>query len=207
MKNLLLSLVFIIFFSCTDNDSGYKYTQFTSDDLSYLYYESDTLTFTGNSIHYEDTITFLLNRSEIIRVPVTTDIVSTVDPLWFNSNEAGIYGGSILKLNNETGFIYANVDVSRHHTFDEVSEKSFYVNVNGGFSYAIRFFNKDTIAVDTALVLGVHYKNVLKLKPDSLLRTKIRSIYFAKNFGFIKIETLDGKTMERVLPDKLGLGY
>ncbi|HET9569851.1 MAG TPA: hypothetical protein VFP20_00360 [Bacteroidales bacterium] len=200
MKNLLLSFVLIIFLSCTENDSGFKYAQFTSDDLSYLYYNSDTLTFTGDTIYFKDTITFMLNGSKIIRVPVATKIVKFFDPLWYNSNEAGIDGQSTLNLNKETGFFYADVDVSRQHTFDEVSEKFFYIKANGGFSFAKRFFTKDEMPLDTALVLGVHYENVLKFYPDSLSQTNIKSIYFAKKFGFIKIETLDGKTMERVLP-------
>ncbi|HET9571015.1 MAG TPA: hypothetical protein VFP20_06370 [Bacteroidales bacterium] len=199
MKYLLLSLIFIIFFSCTENDTGIKYTQFTSDDLSYLYFNSDTLVFTGSNIQYVDTISFMLESTDIVKVSVDTRIGPVDDPFSF-INEIGIQGESTLRPINEVGFRYANVYVSRHNHYDVGSNKMFYVGVNKNNSYSTEISMNDPITFDTALVLGVHYENVLKFYPDSLLHTNIKSIYFAKKYGYIKIETLDGKTMERVLP-------
>lgn len=190
--------------SCVNSESDIKYAQFTSDDLSYLYYNSNTLLFNGRTINYVDTIGFMLNGSERIRVPIVTKIDTFRNPPWNYYNEAGIQGKSSLILNKETGFQYATVYISRQYFDDSSSEKTFYIQANGVNPFEKQIFQADNIHLDTAFILGVHYENVLKFEPDILFRSNIKSIYFAKGFGFIKIETIDGKTMERILPSILG---
>jgi hypothetical protein len=207
MKYYTFSFLFFLLISCVEQESDNRFTQFTSDDLSFLYYNSDTLDFTGRSINYLDTITFALNGINIIRVPIETKIDTFRSPPWDMSNEAGIQGESSLILEKESGFRYATVGVSRQRIDDNGSTKYFYVSIDGGTPFGKHFYINDEIPLDTALVLGNYYNNVIKIEPDSLTQSKIKSIYFAKKFGFIKIETLDGKTMERVLPGNLGLEY
>ena len=199
MKNFMVFVLIMFLFSCTENESVLKYAQFTTDDLSYLYYDSDTLVFTGSTVHSVDTISFKLNGADIVKVSVDTKIEPIDDPFNSLNNVVGIQGESILRPINEIGFRYANVYVSRHDNNDVGSHRMFYVGVDSDISYSTEFFMNDPITLDTALVLGVQYENVLKFKPDSLSQTNIKSIFFAKKFGFIKIETLDGKIMERVL--------
>ncbi len=200
MKHFLSLLLFVLMLSCTDNESDNRYTQFTSDDLSFLYFNSDTLVFIGDTIQLVDTISFMFNGSEIVKVPVETIIESLYNPFYPNGKGLGIHGESTLKLKKESGFRFVYVRLSREVNYDIGSYKVFSVGVDGKSSFSKGFDKYDQITLDTALVLGVHYENVIKFEPDSLSLTNIKSIYFAKKFGFIRIETLDGKTMERVLP-------
>jgi hypothetical protein len=200
MKKILSFFFFLSLLSCIDTESEHQYTQFTSDDLSYLYFNLDTLVFTGSTIYYVDTITFMLNGTERIRVPLTTKIDTFKNPPWGVYSDAGIEGISSLILQKESGFLYATVGVSRQSKYDNNSEKYFVVKANGVNPYEKYFYANDSIHLDTAIVLGVHYNNVLTFEPGIEYPSNIKSIYFAKGFGYIKIETLDGKTMERVLP-------
>ena len=203
-KYLSLVILILLFVSCIGiSDRSDQQIQFNSDDLSFLYYDSDTLLFDGNTIEFKDTISFLLNRTEVKKVQVVTKITSNRSSPFDLYGESTINGESIMEFNEETGFSYALVGVSRDFINDPGSTKYIYVSVEKRSAYSKFFYPNDKIILDTALILGVCYDNVIKFKPDSLPNrdTNIKSIYFAKKFGFIKIETIDGKTMERIFPD------
>jgi len=203
-KYLSLVILILLFVSCIGiSDRSDQQIQFNSDDLSFLYYDSDTLLFDGNTIEFKDTISFLLNRTEVKKVQVVTKINSNRSSPFDLYGESTIEGESYMKFNEETGFSHALVGVSRDFINDSGSKKYIYVSVEKRIAYNKFFYPNDKIIFDTALILGVCYDNVIKFKPDSLSNrnTNIKSIYFAKKFGFIKIETIDGKTMERIFPD------
>jgi len=203
-KYLPFVIIIILFVSCIGiSDRSDQQIQFNSDDLSFLYYDSDTLLFDGNTIEFKDTISFLLNRTEVKKVQVITKINSNRSSPFDLYGESTIEGESHMEFNEETGFSYALVGVSRDFINDPGSKKYFYISVEKRSAYSKFFYLNDKIIFDTALILGKCYDNVIKFKPDSLANrdTKIKSIYFAKKFGFIKIETIDGKTMERIFPD------
>jgi len=48
------------------------------------------------------------------------------------------------------------------------------------------------------MVLGKTYKDVYKFYPSSKGIPQIKSIYFAKKFGFIRLERTDGVKLELV---------
>jgi len=200
MKNSIAFVLILFLISCTEYDSGYRYTQFTSDDLSFFYYNSDTLNFTGKEFIFKDTISFLLNKTELVRIPVTTDISETKNPLWEINHEYGIQGESEIDFNNGKYSLEATIGVNRHYIDDSGSQKYFYVSVDGGLFVSKYYQYNDSIPLETATILGNHYDNVINIEAENLSESNIKTILFAKKIGFIKIETIDGKTLERVLP-------
>lgn len=190
--------------SCLEIETPDEETiQFTSDDLSYLYYDSDTLVFDGNLIQYLDTVRFLYNGSDTIKIPVKTKILPNYD-LSPDGIAPGIQGESGLIFNNVKGFRYLSVYIIRTsnniNSINYSSYRKFYIDVNEFDIISKRIFMGDSIHMDTASVLGVHYNDVLNLTPDSSTQSGFKSIYFAKKYGYIKIETSDGKRLERLLP-------
>ncbi len=200
MNKIIAFFLFLFLISCTESDSGFRYTQFTSDDLSFFYYNSDTLNFSGKEFIYKDTISFLLNKTELVRIPVKTDISETKNPLWNINHEYGIQGESEIDFNNGNYSLEATIGVNRQYIDDSGSQKYFYVSVDGGLFVSKFFQYNDSIALETATILGNHFENVINIEADNMSESNIKSIYFAKKYGFIKIETKDGKTLERVLP-------
>ena len=201
MRNYITLLLVLFLFSCVDYGPSNRYTQLTSDDLSYLYYNFDTLTYSGQTILYVDTITFLVNGVNRIKVPVKTKIQSTPS-MFFPDLPESIDGVSEMRPANGIDIRYAEVINSKSND-DFNSEKWFYFYLNNGQSFSKVFYSKDSIKFDTANVLGRQYVDVIKFKPDSLTQGSMKSLYFAKKFGFIKIETFDGLRIERELPNNL----
>lgn len=215
MKNILAFVLILLMVSCDDYNTVNRYTQFTRDDLSFLYFDSDTVVFNGSDIIFTDTISFLFNGTDIVKVPVYTKIEASYFPFSPGGKGTDIQGESTLEFNPQTGFKFAEVRLTRDDINKVGSYKEFAVGLYGKKSYTKDIKRDFQIPLDTALVLGVLYNNVFKIVPDSIYQsdsksiffTNIKSIYFAKKFGFIKIETVDGKSMERVLPGNLDLGY
>ena len=184
-------------YACHFNEPSVTYRQFTKDDLSHLYYDKDTLTFTGSSIVYNDSVTYLLNDTGTIHVKIETEINSFYSSPFNFSNVEDIGGKSLMRLDIKTGFRYANITISR--TIDSWSaEKYFEVGANGINGFEKQYFPKDTVSLDTALVLGKIYQNVYKFYPSVDSKTDIRLIYFAKKYGYIKIVKTDGSKLERI---------
>jgi len=190
------------FIACV-HDTSVEYHQFTRDDLSHLYYDKDTLIFTEHvQIHYEDTVKFLLNDSATIVVVATTEINSGLNPMtFFNVKEEDFFGSSVINFDKKTGFNFFYITISRtSDTWN--SEKFFQISANGINAFSKQYIYNDTVSLDTALVLGKIYQNVYKFYPPENSRTDIRLIYFAKKYGYIKIEKLDGKKIERIEKEK-----
>ncbi len=205
LKHFFSIFLFISMISCLEIGTTDEETiQFTSDDLSFLYYDSDTLVFDGNPIQYIDTVSFLYNGSDTIKIPVKTEIDPFYDLFSADGTAPGIQGESDLRFNNVKGFRYLSVYIIRRSNnikgINYSSYREFYIGVNEFDIYSKRIFMSDSIHMDTASVLGVHYNDVLKLTPDASTKAVFKSLYFAKKFGYIKIETLDGNRLERLLP-------
>ena len=179
--------------------------QFTSDDLSYLYYDSDTLVFDGNPIEHKESVRFLYNGVDTISTLAETVIDPNYDLFSPDGISPGILGESTLRINDVKGFRYFNVNVTRiNYDITNGTNYSnyilFYVGVNDYDIISKKIFLSDSIHLDTVSVLGMHYENVLNLTPDTSTQSMVKNILFAKKFGFIKIETYDGKKLERLLP-------
>jgi hypothetical protein len=197
MKKYLFILAALALYACNNEEPAVRYRQFTKDDLSHIYYDNDTLTFTGNDIVYNETLTYLLNDTDIIHVPVKTEIYAYyASPIHF-SNIEDIYGSSVIYFDKKTGFEFA--DIRLYRTVNSWNaEKFFQVRANGTNVFSGHYYPKDTVSLDTALVLGKIYQDVYKFYPPEEDKTDIRLIYFAKKYGYIKIEKLDGTKIERI---------
>jgi hypothetical protein len=196
MKKYILILLSIVLFAC-EHDNTVTYLQFTRDDLSHLYYDKDTLTFTGQNIVYKDTLTYLLNDTDTIYAPIKTEIHVLVNPFDF-SNIKYITGNSLAYFSKETGFRSSYIQIHRRdNTWN--TERLFQVGADNGFNaFEKQYLPDDTVSLDTALVLGKIYQNVYKFYPPVEGKTDIRLIYFAKKYGYIKIEKTDGSKLERI---------
>jgi hypothetical protein len=195
MKKCILILISMVLFAC-EHDNTITYLQFTKDDLSHLYYNKDTLTFTGQYIVYKDTIAYLVNDTDSIYVPIKTEIHVLPDPFDF-SNTRSITGNTLVYFPSKTGFEFSYIRLYRSVDYGN-AENFFQVSANGINAFSKQYLWKDTIPHDTALVLHKIYQNVYKFYPPVEGKTNIRLIYFAKKYGYIKIEKLDGTKIERV---------
>lgn len=166
------------------------YSQFTPDELSHLYFDKDSLVMDGDNIDYFDTIAFLHNSKDTLLKVVYTNIYSYIYP--FASYNHCIYGSSRMNFNEKTGFRYAQVQLRKEYSNDAVKTLDFPMLI-GGCSDV-----KMNIPLDTALVLGITYNNVYKFDYPENSPSKLKYIYFAKKFGFIKVETADGRRLERL---------
>ena len=164
-------------------------------------WNKDTLISTGQYIVYKDTIAYLLNDTDIIHVLVTTEIGSTYASPFHFSNIKDIFGSSVIYFDKKTGFSSIFIRVSRTINSGD-AEKFFQVSANGINAFSKQYIWKDTVQLDTALVLGKIYQNVYKFYPTEDSKTDIRLIYFAKKYGYIKIEKLDGTKIERIVKEK-----
>jgi hypothetical protein len=186
----------MVLFACV-HDNTITYLQFTKDDLSHLYYNKDTLTFTGQYIVYKDTIAYYsVNDTDSIYVPIKTEIHVLQDPFDF-SNTQSITGNSFAYFSKKTGFSSIFIRISRIINSGN-AEKDFEVGANGTNSFGKLYSLKDTVSLDTAIVLGKIYQNVYKFYPPEDSKTDIRLIYFAKKYGYIKIVKTDGSKLERI---------
>jgi hypothetical protein len=201
IRKIIFILVIASFTAC-ESDDTIRYWQFTSDDLSHLYYDEDTLTYIGDKIQYQDLVTFLLNSSDTIVVNVTTEIYSSLNP-WRILNVEDMLGHSFLEFDQTTGFKYAHITTFRSSN-DGNSEKRFEVGLAGyGYNYfyyqLLEVTEAETFTLDTALVLDKLYEDVYKFNlPQEGNKSGIKLIYFAKKYGYIKIESLDGKMIELI---------
>ena len=184
-------------YACNNDEPAVRYRQFTSDDLSHLYYDKDTLTSTGQYIVYKDTIAYLLNDTDIIHVLVTTEIGSSYASPFHFSNIKDIFGSSVIYFEKKTGFQFFSIDLQRLIKSGN-AEKFFQVSANGINAFSKQYLSTDTISLDSALVLGKTYQNVYIFYPPEDSKTDIRLIYFAKKYGYIKIVKTDGSKLERI---------
>lgn len=195
MKLIAFLLIIFFCFSCDQTEIIVKVTQFSEDDLEYLYFYDDSLMFTGESILYTDSLTFLLNNSEIKKVAFITIIDTLSTPLWIFKVETGIQGETVIRFDNCEDFKYAEVGVYRNDE-NSVSTKYFSVKANGSNPFVYEIPYNVTLLLDTVEVQGKTYYDVYKFEPPIEYHSNIKVILFSKKDGYIKIETYDGKTIE-----------
>jgi hypothetical protein len=130
---------------------------------------------------------------------VETEISSTPN-MFFSDLEESIDGVSEFRPTSDIDISWAEVLISRDFIDDPESEKWFYFGLKNGQSFTKVYRWNDSITFDTAKVLGRQYVDVIKFRIDSLSPRSFKTIYFAKKYGFIKIETYEGYRIERMLP-------
>jgi len=222
MKRFSFFLILISLISCVKDEDAEEilpWKQFTTDELNHTYYGKDTLTYTGSDISFHSQIRFLLNDSDIINVLTSTNFYPDVAVNGYQIIPIPPYASvqSIIHFDKKTGFDFVYTNLSnkvftyaedttfyQNGVFHE-SYMSFSVGANGEFDFG-RGLNNDQLLdfkLDTALVLNKLYNDVYKfnLPHDNL--TGIKLIYYAKKYGYIKIEKLDGTKIELVNSDNI----
>lgn len=183
-------LIICILAGCSILESDKEYCQLNQDEISHLYFDKDSLVYDGNSINYYDTIAFLHNSMDSMLFVVHTYIYSYSPP--YDSYHPSIYGTSTVYF-NVNGFRLGRVTAKKELGYNNALITMDFLMIDGGITDVI--LNKQ---VDTALVLGKTYNNVYKLEYPENSPSKLKSIYFAKKFGFIKVETADGRKLEKL---------
>lgn len=171
----------------------------SSDDLSYLIFDKDTCTFYDNtSFSYNDTAYYLQNDKDTLRIGV-----STLTHTWANAILVNRAGGETHYGNTDNCRYTMSVAIERdddtlklHKTFGVCYKSDNTIPVYYTcFQYDT--WNPDsTVIIDTAKVLGKTYTDVIKFIDYALpFYTKI---YFAKNYGYIYIEQVDGENLKLI---------
>jgi|GEM_PF-2957568 len=196
--------------------------QFTTDELNHTYYGKDTLTYTGFDRNYHRQIRFLLNDSVTLDVRASTNFYPDVDVNGYQIIPIPPYASaqSIIWFDKNTGFDFVYIRLS-NKVNTNVTDTSFYqigvmgefqdsyisfsAGANGLYDFGRGFNNQQILnfKLDTALVQNKLYEDVYKfhLPLDNL--TGLKLIYFAKKYGYIKIEKLDGTKIELINSDNI----
>lgn len=192
MRKVLYSYVLLLLLNsltgCFDMNTKQEYYQFTSDDLNHLYIGTDSLVYSGSIVYYSDSLSFLRNSSDTILVEVNTRIYDERQP-WNDVN--ALAGISEMNFNEQSGFKFACVKL-----FKDGISTDIYIS----FQMLVGGCNDEILDVplDTARVLEKTYNNVYKFEYPSYSQTKLKRLYFAKKYGFILVETTDGRLLERL---------
>ena len=204
----LVSLILanFVLISCEDEP---VYNQLISDQLRHLYLIDTTYTYSGETEEFTGTVQFLKNAQQIIDVKVTTRIRDFQTSV-ISTNRFNVRGISEIELNQE-GFRSVVVEV--HGSSSEGNQDQLlYIGGNDRkefyFSTSLPLPNRENPntefkELDTALVNGIIYNQVYKFTQEDLEQYQFDfdgfdRVYFAKDFGYILIETLDGLKLELI---------
>ena len=203
MKKLPLIVILLFTFSCDFELTFNEVNAFTADDLRHLYYDKDTILNAKDTIiDYYDTIQFLYNSKDTIDGFVNTYIFSS--PGWAPHLDGSedMTGRSIINLGNNDFIKVFSIEANTD-PYDSVADKYFSVGFEdyplNSFSKWLRDSDKYNFPLISIKVLGIEYTQVYKfgqINNDSLLRYD--SIYFAKDFGYIKIFNNEGNQLELI---------
>ena len=183
---LVISLLLILG-CCVEYDFN---EQLTADDLSHLYFDRDTVLCDEDGIEFTDSVTFLLSSRDTFTVAVNTSI-------WLVAHALGVSyyasGKSSMLFDRRVGYYYASIKVDRRF-----SSKTIRVSKGDGGNDLVKVIS-EPITLDTAMILGRLYESVYKFDlPRENGDLGIKSVYFAKKYGFIKIEGHDGSKLELI---------
>ena len=200
--NLFFCTFLIYLMSGCDFNKETRYIQLTSDDLAHLYINLDTLYYDGNEIEYTDSVRFLLNSRDTITACVETQIWSELSQFAIVDIRY-MYGESIIYFDKYSGFYFAKVEIFRAYNIHP-PRKIFTAKLtdnlfNLGFSYLIDEVLSGPFPLDTVVVLDRQYEDVYKFElPYENNESGIKTVYFAKKYGFIMIESYDGSKVELI---------
>ena len=197
--NLFFCTFLIYLMSGCDFNKETRYIQLTSDDLAHLYINLDTLYYDGNEIEYTDSVRFLLNSRDTITACVETQIWSELSQFAIVDIRY-MYGESIIYFDKSSGFDYAEVRIFRENDTLHPSNKTLAAKSNISlFFYYLYEVIYGPYPLDTAVVLDRQYEDVYKfLPPSENHESGIKTVYFAKKYGFIMIESYDGSKVELI---------
>lgn len=199
MRNWFLAFCLILLNGCLVDDGPIYYTVLSDDDKSYLYNCASNIHFVDKTYNFTDTIYFLRNSRDTIKVPVVTSIspYKTILP----NNTRSIYGESYLQFDSLSGFKYASITID-HSYRDSNSLKWFEVALaNANSQRFVHVIHTEDTAqyLDSAIVLGRLYQKVYKFRGKSInADSQIKTIYFALDWGYLYIEGIDGSKVELI---------
>jgi len=186
----LISLVIgllLIHGCCVESDFNF---QLTANELSHLYFDRDTVDCDEDGIEFTDSVTFLFSSKDTITVAAKTSIWLTLHPLGISYYANG---ESKILFDRRIGYYYAYIKVD-----SQFSSKTIRVSKGDGGNDLDKVIS-EPITLDTAMVLGRLYESVYKFDlPRENGDLGIKSVYFAKKYGFIKIEGHDGSKLELI---------
>lgn len=198
MKKYFAFAMLVFIYSCDYKEPETQYIQLTSDDFSYLICNVDTILVTSEDFYYTDTIQYLYNRTSVVNAVITTSI-QTYKPQLSLIDIYYVYGRTTYDFLNCPTFKSAEIIVRRNTDYGN-SEQLFSVILNGKSWQKMINYSEDSVtALDTANVLGYKYQGVLNFQPYIENQSIFKTIMFAKKTGFIKIETLEGDLLERIM--------
>ncbi len=192
--SLVISLLMI--HGCCLYESN-TYEQLTADDLWHLYFDRDKVVCEEEEIEYKDSVSFLINARDTIKTAVMTRIWSSSINLGTTNNANG---ESYIYFERKTGFLeynFAYIRLFRKYGAYS-SKRTFLVRKEYGGNDFKKVIS-EPFTLDTAMILGRLYESVYKFDlPRENGDSGIKSVYFAKKYGFIKIEGHDGSKLELI---------
>ena len=203
MKRLLVIPFIVSLTSCSDfPENTYDfYQQFNYNDLQYLITDKDSFYNVGDDKSFDYPLRYLANGKDTINVTAKTEFRNRgvpEDAFWTIYDE--FCGTSTIYTNQNTDINFLEVRIKQDTIYDATDKRFTVHRSNTGYSVYFEFLGNaaNSIPMDTADIRGTIYQSVHKFYVDSLDRvlTKIKSFYFAKSVGFIRVETVDGKTLE-----------
>jgi hypothetical protein len=204
LKRFAVVPFLIVLTSCVfEEDKNDFYQQFTSDDLKYLITPRRSYSNNGEADEYDIySLKYLLNRKDTLNVSVKTKLYNEALPkdFWAWDQYYMFCGRSSIYFDC-IGFPWLTVKIAQD-TVHNAADKVFEVCVSDTrhvLSYKYLGPASDSLPkLDTARVLGRTYHSVHKFFSNTADQelTRVKSFYFAKGVGFIRVESVDGLTLE-----------
>jgi hypothetical protein len=193
-KKFLILFLFVFLISCEKADDVYY--NFTEDDLGWIYFSkkiADSQTYT---------LRYLINNTDTLSVDLYTNTDYTSSEkisskgLHSKYKEYYEYGQTVYYFSDHTCFLKDfRIDICKKKEGLYLGE--LYLCCGDYFSASLcsdgNFIPQ--MVIDTATVNNKTYSEVYKFYPDDY---GIKVVYFAKTYGFIKIDMYDGDKAELI---------
>jgi len=186
-KNSIISYLIIIPFiliscsKCKDKPARYR---FTDDELKWIYFQHDTLD-------------YLVNNTDTVRIGIRT-IHGSID----NDDIECDNGSAVAGVPNFVDFIIeAFIDISKcgesssdvNYDYEVVRQ----IYVSDKYHLGV-YFHISEATKDTATVNGAFYNDVYKFQRNPVDPNELKTVFFAKGYGFLKIELKNGRKIELI---------
>lgn len=204
LKRFAVVPFLIVLTSCLiEEDKSDFYQQFTSDDLKYIITPRRAYSNNGESDEYDSyPLKYLLNGKDTLNLSVKTELYNDALPKDFWAwDQYYLFCGRSRIFFNDFEFRWLSVEIAQD-TVHNAADKVFEVCVSDPrnvLRYKYLGPASDSLPkLDTARVLGRSYHSVHKFITNTADRdlTRVKSFYFAKGVGFIRVESVDGLTLE-----------
>lgn len=201
LSSLLMGLLMLV--ACEEEP---VYNQLTQDQLRHLYFVDDDFVYNGETVESAGDVRFLLNGDEIVEIDVTTRISEVRTNGSVATNRFNVDGESELDMSS-LGFrtVVINVDGS---SSEDQQFMSLLISSSDGLLFdtvlplpAHENLNAGPKELESVTVNGITYDDVYTFLRSDLNQYQFdfdgfERLYFAKDHGFILIETTNGLQLE-----------